>query len=150
MRLGQEIYSFFFKYGIYGILGIIISSLIISIAIYKTFKIVKKYDVNNYKEFLSIIIKNEKLREITNIIINVFILISFYIMISGFGAYLEQEIHLNKFDGSIILAILCLILFRTNIEGIIKVNEMLIPILIAVIITIRNIKYKKYKNCTIV
>ena len=60
-------------------------------------------------------------------------------MIAGFGAYLEQEIHLNRFDGSIILAILCLILFRTNIEGIVKTNEILIPLLIGIIFFIRNL-----------
>lgn len=139
MPLGQEIYSFFYYYGIKGILGIIVSSIIIGITIYKALKIAQKYDVSSYKALLEIIIKNKKVREVANIIINVFILISFYVMIAGFGAYLEQEIHLNKFDGSIILAVLCLVLFRTNIEGIIKANEVLIPILITVIVFVRNI-----------
>ena len=39
---GQEIYTFFFSYGINGILGIVISSLIIGFTIYKTFKILEK------------------------------------------------------------------------------------------------------------
>lgn len=139
MLLGQEIYTFFYFYGIKGILGIAVSSILVGVTIYKTLKIVKEYDITSYKELLNVIIKNDKIRKIANVVINIFILISFYVMIAGFGAYLEQEIHLNRFDGSIILAILCLILFRTNIEGIVKTNEILIPLLIGIIFFIRNL-----------
>ena len=140
---GQEIYTFFFSYGIKGILGIIISSTIIGLTIYKTFKIIEKNNIKNYKEFLDFFIKNEKIKELINSIINIFILVSFYVMIAGFGAYLEQEINLNNFIGSSILAILCIILFRTNINGIVKINEILIPILIIVLV-IRNSKYPEH------
>ena len=139
MLLGQEIYTFFYFYGIKGILGIAVSSILVGVTIYKTLKIVKEYDITSYNELLNVIIKNDKIRKIANVVINIFILISFYVMIAGFGAYLEQEIHLNRFDGSIILAILCLILFRTNIEGIVKTNEILIPLLIGIIFFIRNL-----------
>lgn len=139
LLLGQEIYTFFYFYGIKGILGIAVSSILVGVTIYKTLKIVKEYDITSYKELLNVIIKNDKIRKIANVVINIFILISFYVMIAGFGAYLEQEIHLNRFDGSIILAILCLILFRTNIEGIVKTNEILIPLLIGIIFFIRNL-----------
>lgn len=141
---GQEIYTFFFSYGIKGILGIIISSTIIGLTIYKTFKIIEKNNIKNYKEFLDFFIKNEKIKELINSIINIFILVSFYVMIAGFGAYLEQEINLNNFIGSSILAILCIILFRTNIKGIVKINEILIPILILVVLVIRNSKHPKH------
>lgn len=141
---GQEIYTFFFSYGIKGILGIIVSGIIIGFTIYKTFKLLEKNNIKNYKEFLNVFIKNERLKEFSNAIINIFILVSFYIMIAGFGAYLEQEINLNSILGSSILAILCFILFKTNINGIVKINEILIPILIVVVFCIRNSKFKKY------
>ena len=41
-------------------IGITISSIIIGITIYKTFKIVEKNEIKNYKEFLDYFIKNEK------------------------------------------------------------------------------------------
>ena len=135
---GQEIYTFFFSHGINGIIGIIVSGSIIGFTIYKTFKILEKNNIKNYKEFLNVFIKNDKIKEFANAIINIFILVSFYIMIAGFGAYLKQEINLNSILGSSILAILCFILFKTNINGIVKMNEILIPILIAVVLGIRN------------
>ena len=134
---GQEIYSFFFSFGIKGLIGILISSLIIGITIYKTFKILHKNNIDNYGDFLNVFNKNKKINNITSTIINIFILVSFYIMIAGFGAYLQQELQLNSIIGSSILAILCLILFKTNVNGLIKVNEILIPILIIIVIFIR-------------
>mgnify|MGYP000049212428 FL=1 len=141
MHHGQEVYIFFYSYGINGMIGITISSIIIGITIYKTFKIVEKNEIKNYKEFLDYFMKNEKVKELINSIINIFILVSFYIMIAGFGAYLEQEINLNSFIGSAILAVICCILLKTNINGIVKINEILIPILIIVVLTIRNSKF---------
>lgn len=135
---GQEIYAFFFSFGIKGIIGIFISSSIIGIVIYKTLNIIYKNNIETYGDFLSSFIKSEKVKDITNAIVNTFILVSFYIMIAGFGAYLEQELNVNRIIGSSILAILCLILFKTNVKGLVKVNEILIPVLMIIVILIRD------------
>lgn len=90
---GQEMYLFFFSYGIKGLIGILISSVIIGFVIYKTFQIVNKYGVDTYKDFLDILIqKREKLKPVINTVINIFILITFFIMVAGFGAYFNQEL----------------------------------------------------------
>ena len=125
-----------------GLLGIIISSILIGIIIYKTLKIVTEKNVDNYKKFLDYFIKNETVKNIINTTINIFILLSFYIMIAGFGAYLQQEYEINSIIGSTILGILCYFLFKTNVNGIIKINEILIPILIAVVTIIGIINFK--------
>lgn len=144
---GQEVYVFFFSFGIKGILGIIISSILIGLTIYKTLKIVHKNNIENYKDFLDKLIKNRKIKEVLNMIINIFILISFYIMIAGFGAYLNQEYNLNSIIGSGILALISFIVFKTSTKGMVKVNEILIPVLIFVVCIIRNSKYEKYRIC---
>ena len=144
---GQEVNTFFFSFGVKGLIGIILSSFIIGIIIYKKLKKIYKNNINNYKEFLNCLLKNEKINNITNSIINIFILVSFYVMIAGFGAYLQQELNLNSIIGSSILAILCLILFKTNVNGLVKANEVLIPILIIIVILIRNCKCTKYRFC---
>ena len=165
---GQEINSFFYKYGIIGILGIIISVFLISLIIFKVFKIIKKENINNYEEFLKIIFGNKTIKKnkiinkknnfkknnkklnkkkylniynITNIIINIFLIISFFIMIAGFGAYFNQEYNMSEMLGSSILSVICLIIFMNNIEGLLKINKYLIPILIffMIIIGIKNI-----------
>ncbi len=140
---GQEIYLFFFSHGIKGLIGILISSLIIGIVIYKTFQIVNKYGVETYKDFLEILIKkNKKFNKIINAIINIFILVTFFIMVAGFGAYFEQELGINSLIGSSILAIITFFIFMTSIKGVVKVNEILVPILIIFLIIIGIINLK--------
>ncbi len=140
---GQEIYLFFFSYGIKGLIGILISSFILTFTIYKTLQIVNKYGGNTYKDFLAMLmIKNTRLKEIINIVINLFILITFFIMVAGFGAYFQQELKWNSLIGSSILAIATFIIFMTSIKGLIKVNEILVPILIIFLLIIGFLNIK--------
>lgn len=102
-----------------------------------------QYGTNTYKDFLAILIqKNKKIKPIINTIINLFILITFFIMIAGFGAYFEQELGINSLIGSGFLAIISFIIFKTSVKGVVKANELLVPILIGflVIIGIINLK----------
>ena len=137
---GQEIYLFFFSYGKKGILGIIVSSILLGIIIYKTIVIIKEKQIKTYKEFLKNIIpqknRKEKILEIINTIINIFILITFYIMIAGFGGYLAETIEIPQIIGSSILAIICIIIMSKETKGIVKVSEAIVPILILFIIII--------------
>ena len=140
---GQEMYLFFFSHGIKGLIGILISSTILGIVIYKTLQIENKYEIETYKEFLDILIKkNKKASNIVNTTINIFILITFFIMIAGFGAYFEQELGINSLIGSTTLAIITFCIFMKGVNGVVKANEILVPILIIflVVIGIMNLK----------
>ena len=145
---GQEMYIFFFSHGIKGIIGIFITSILMGIVIYRTFTIINKNDVKTYKQFLEIFLKANKektffnLKNIINIVINIFVLITFFIMIAGFGAYFGQELGLDSIIGSILLSIFTLIIFMTSVEGVIKANGILVPILIIFITIIGIINLK--------
>lgn len=128
---GQEIYIFFYQYGINGIFGIIISSIILGLVTYKVLCICKEREVTNYKSFLKEFIKKEKQLEIFNTIMNIFILITFYVMIAGFGAYFEQQFGIYSLIGSIILALICYFVFLKDVSGLIKVSQYIVPILIS-------------------
>ena len=82
---GQEIFSFFYIYGKNGIYGILIMSILIGIFIYKSLKIIYQKQVYNYNDFLNLFIKNTKIRNVILWIVNVLLLVSFYIMVAGFG-----------------------------------------------------------------
>lgn len=147
---GQEMYIFFFKYGINGLIGILISSIILGIIISKTLKIIKENNIQSYKEFLDNIIakktntkaknnisqKTNKLIQTMNIIVNTFILVTFFIMIAGFGTYFAQQFGINQLIGSSILAIIVYIILNTNVKGVVKANEIVVPILVTLVIII--------------
>ncbi len=142
---GQEMYLFFFSYGIKGLIGLVVSSLLIGVVIYQTFQIINQYKVGTYKEFLNILIpKNRKVKPIINTIINLFLLITFFIMIAGFGAYFEQELGINSLTGSSILAIVTFMIFMTSVKGVVKANEVLVPILIGFLMLIGILNLKDF------
>ena len=142
---GQEIYIFFYQYGINGIWGIIISSILLGFVTYKVLHISKENKIANYNNFLKRFIKNEKQLEIFNMIMNIFILITFYIMIAGFGAYFEQQFGIYSLMGSIILALICYFVFLKDVSGLIKVSQYIVPLLIGSLLVI-GISAIDFKN----
>ena len=158
---GQEMYLFFYRFGIYGILGLLLCSFLIGMVIYKTFLIIHNKSISNYQDFLNVIFYREKkqpknkylnLSYISNIIVNVFLLITFYIMISGFGAYFEQEFKIHRLIGAIFLAIICFVILLKDIEGVKKVNSIVVPILIGIILIISfmNIKTIDFSRISLI
>ena len=79
-----------------------------------------------------------KLSSIFNSIVNILLLITFYIMISGFSSFLNQEFSVNRVLGSVIIVVLCYIAFKRNIEGLVKVSDFLIPLLTVFILYISS------------
>lgn len=133
---GKEVYTFFNLYQENGFLGIILSNLLIGIVIYVVLKKSNKIRANTLKDLL----KNAELPKLlTNTlisIINIFLLISFYIMVAGFSTYFKQELNVPQILTTVIVLILCYITFLKNIEGIAKINSIIIPILILIILII--------------
>ena len=133
---GQEMYLFFYRFGICGIFGLVLCSILIGVVIYKTFIIVFERDIKNYKEFLEEILKNKKLAKIVNYTINIFLIVTFYIMVSGFGAYFEQEYGISHILGAFVLALLSYIVLLRDVSGVAKISIIVVPILIVCIIVI--------------
>lgn len=168
---GQEIYVFFFSHGLYGLIGLFISGIILGTIISKTLKIIKENNIENYKQFLNVIIntskkikqnkkfintkikndnskfklrnENSKVAKSINFIVNAFILVTFFIMIAGFGTYFSQEFGINQILGSSILAIITYIVLNKNVKGVVKANEIIVPILIILVIIIGLINFKE-------
>lgn len=132
---GKEIYTFFCVYGINGLWGILISNGMIGLVIYLTFKTVLDNNIKTYSDFTKLLVGSNKVLNYTiNNIMNIFLLISFVVMVSGFGAYFNQEFGMPVIFGSIIIAILTFFTFFKNIDGIVKINTLLIPILIFLVV----------------
>lgn len=127
---GQEIGLFFNRYGIVGLVGIIVSSILTGLIINKVFSILQKKQIHTYSELLALLSKNSKMNKIIQIIILLFLLISFYIMVAGFCAYFVQEWKIPIIIPAILMAVLCYITFHKDIQGVLSVNNILMPLLI--------------------
>ena len=138
---GQEVLTFFNKYGFFGLIGLIVSMGFIGIIIYKTFRISIKENINSYQNFVESILpsklKQNKILIFTiNNIINIFLFISFNIMVAGFSTYFFQEFEIPKIIGSIIIAIISFTIFLKGINGIVKTNIYLIPVILILIMVL--------------
>ena len=151
---GKEIYTFFFVYGIKGIIGLTISTILIGYIIFKSLIIIKKYDVNNYDELLKKIINNKQIKKlnieiIINSIINVFLLITFYIMCAGFSAYFNQEFGINSIFSGILISFVSYILLNKNVKGLFFINSVLIPLIFFILIILGIKGYSSMENMMI-
>ena len=136
---GKEIYSFFYIYGEKGIIGLIFSVFLIGNIILKSLKIIKKYEIKNYEDFLKIIIQKKYLKKINieiiiNFIINIFLLFTFFIMCAGLAAYFNQEFGINIIFSGIIISIISYIILNKNTKGIFLINSILIPLIFFILI----------------
>ena len=148
---GQEIYLFFFKYGFYGILGLLICSFLISYIIYNVLNIAYVNNVDNYADFLKKIFRRDHLNNkylnlsyINNTIVNIFLLFTFFIMVAGFAAYFSQEFGCNHIFGALFIATFAYVVFMTDVKGLTRLNSLIVPILICFIV------YLGIKNIPIV
>lgn len=136
---GREIYLFFLEYGYYGIIGMFISGIFTSFIIYIALNRINNKNINTYSELL----ENKKIGIGINIIVNAFLLISFFIMIAGFSAYMKQAYEIPIYASSFLFVLICYIIFRKSLQGMMKINEYIVPVLLffIVFLGIKNIPY---------
>ena len=151
---GQEIYAFFGRQGNLGVASLVISCAILGFLIYKTLMIADNEKINTYREFLisGLNIRNAILADALNIIVTTFLALSFVVMITGAGAYLKQEFNIPLQIGSCIICGFCMIFIASKTSRLIKLNMILIPILIFLMLllglffTYTNLNIQTEKN----
>ncbi len=135
---GVEIASFFNAFSEFGLYGIVVSAMVIAFVIYKVFCIMQKNNIETYPEFLEKTIDTKK-KIVINVIdniINIFLLISFLVMLTGILTFFEQELKINNILFSIFIVLICYFILIKDLDGVIKINTILIPVLIFFIIFI--------------
>ena len=133
---GKEIEVFFANFGKNGIYGIGLASIFTVVIIYCVLIKIRGTNIENYNSYLNEMKINNKVKEILNAIINIFLFTSFYIMASGFCAYFKQEFDLDIINIAIVLAICCYITFMGKIDKVTKINTILIPFLIFMVLLV--------------
>lgn len=131
---GKELYLFFGQYGYLGIFGAFLSCFLTSFLVYRVFTIIHAYDITCYSDFLALLLgkkySNSFFFSFLYAIIQIFLLISFFIMVAGFGAYFSQELNLAPMIGCLMIVLLCMFIFNHSISGVVKANTVLIPSLV--------------------
>jgi uncharacterized membrane protein YkvI len=130
---GQEIMQFFTQYGSIGMLLLILSGIMFSVCGYAIFYLSKHYKAYDYNTFI-IKICGPKLSLVYDCIITMFLFFGASIMFSGGGAIFTESFGLSKIIGIISIAFITLLIVLRSVEGILRINSLVVPILISVII----------------
>lgn len=133
---GKEVYIFFAQYKLAGLVGAIISALMTAIIVYMTIKIAKHYQIKSNNQFVEQISQNKAVASTVKKIINTFLLASFWIMCAGLCSFFKQEFSIPIIITAIISGTLIYLILMKNIEGIVKLNSVIVPIMIIAIIVI--------------
>lgn len=131
---GQEILTFFNRYGTWGYYGMILSSVLFGIIIFITLFIADKKNVKEYNE---LIFDNKFLK----FIVETFLFICFCIMIAGCGAFFVQQFELPFCLGSILCALICYGIFSCRYKGLEMLNTILVPFILIGIVILGTAKY---------
>lgn len=141
---GREIDLFFNQFGYLGLIGIMLSGVLTAFIIFIVLEQIENKNINQYADLLKEINpKNTIMNQCLNGIVNSFLLISFFIMIAGFSAYMKQAYQIPIYFSSILFVLFCYMVFRKNLQGMIKINSYFVPFLLFFILYLgmKNIPY---------
>ena len=144
---GREILNFFTIYNWGGIISIIIFSFFLFVFTLKCLNIKQKLNIENYNEFV-LSMKNKYTfinYDFFVFFINIFLAISFYVMLSSFSSLFLYQFRVSKIITISLTIIFCFFVFlKNNLDFIYKINCILVPILIIFLFSfsINNINLK--------
>lgn len=124
---GQEILSFFNRFGINGMFGIILACMIMGIISSIIIILINKNGIDSYEELV-----NEN--RIIIGLMQLFLFICFCIMMTGLITFFTQLFGVSKIISKILSFLICVILLLRRFDGVEKVNMILIPLIILGII----------------
>lgn len=130
---GQEIMQFFTVYYEGGFYGIILAGLLFSALGYIILTNVHNHRIRNYEEFLFPAV-GWHLGWIMEMIVTVFMGSVLCIMTAGAGSILSDKFNMPFYMAVSIVAALSMMVFLTDIKGIVTISTFITPILIAGII----------------
>ncbi len=126
---GQELTVFFVKFGIRGLAACAISGCLFMIFGAMVLLGAKKTKQTHYLGYLKTIL-GEKTGNVLYIISELFMAVSFCIMLSGSGALFKEQFGLPSIVGVLLTAVICFVVLKGNIKGLTTINMLLVPFMI--------------------
>ena len=126
---GQELISFFLRFGHIGIAGIGLSAAVIGLCAWAICDICVRFGIRNYKGFMELVF-GRRLGFILEIITSLFIFTIFSAMFAGIGALAQETFGINFSIGVLVMGAIIFIMLHQDSQGIVKINTIISPILV--------------------
>lgn len=126
---GQELTTFFVKFGIRGLIACAISGCLFMIFGAMVLTGAKRTGQTNYLGYLKVIL-GKKTGSLLYIVSELFMAVSFCIMLSGGGALFKEQFGLPSVIGVLLTALVCFVVLQGNLKGLTTINMLLVPFMI--------------------
>ncbi|WP_010167400.1 transporter [Candidatus Epulonipiscium viviparus] len=132
---GRELTQFFAIYGYKSFFGLFICALLYVIVGKMIIFLSIKYKVKSYGEFINLVCP-KPIAIFTNIILTLFLLCSTSIILAGSGSVIKQYFGIDKIFGIALMIVISVIFLLRETKGIFEVNNVTVPILIIIMVSI--------------
>ncbi len=126
---GQELLQFFLKYGLWGFLGIALSSFLIFLVGYAVLSLAINNSLNTQSEFFKKI-AGENFSLFIEIMIGFMFFVFYTTMVSAAGAAFDQVFNLNFTKSVILFSLLCFFALIFGVKALVRINTLIAPILV--------------------
>lgn len=130
---GQEIMRFFCDYGFLGFLGLFITCLLLFLSGLGILKIMAEQSISSSRQFLCLLF-GENLGIAFNTLSSLFLFFMLSAMLAGGGEAIHSCFSINERTGAVIMAFLVFVAFLGGENYIGKINMVVCPILILVVL----------------
>lgn len=126
---GKELYFFFGKYSMVGILTLLIVCILFSLLFYKQLTIILLHNFSDYHEFSLYVMPKKIVKAIENITL-LFLFVMIATMISAFCLSITESFSINIHIVRLIIFIITIYFLITGIDNVVYINSILTPIMI--------------------
>lgn len=134
---GKEIFNFFTIYHVNGIIAIAIFCILMFFVLLKILNLKLEYNLTSYHDFLKLLESQYSFfhSKIFLLVINLFLAITFYIMLIGLCTLFSYQFGFQKILITFIMVCLCYyLLHKNNLNFLYVINSILMPVLILFIL----------------
>lgn len=132
---GQEILQFFNRFGVWGIGGLLVATILFIVFGYIIMDLGSVLNARSHLEVIRYSGGNI-LGTFTDIVITIFLFGSLTAMIAGTGALFEQQLKLSPLMGSFLMAVITVITVLSGISGVINSISFVVPFLLIAVLGI--------------
>jgi uncharacterized membrane protein YkvI len=144
---GKEIVEFFTKYGLFGLIGILISGLLFIWLGTRMMIIAGRINAFSYKE-LNDYLFGKTISSFVTLMMMLIALGTTSVMLSGAGAVFEEQLGLSKQTGVFATILLAFVVMLFGLKGLFSVNLVIVPMMILFSIIVSGIVLTDLKVST--
>jgi uncharacterized membrane protein YkvI len=126
---GQEVLQFFARFGIKGLYGLILTTILFIVFGYIIMILGKELGASSHLEIIRYA-GGKVIGTLIDVIILFFLFGAFTAMIAGSGALFQQQFNLSSMVGNILMAVITALTVLTGISGVINSISIIVPFLL--------------------